>query len=84
MTVLYSLIGHGKTPLSALHTHSCPECTKPRGCMHRRSTQLEGQGTPRDKGRHSGFPSHVLESKKAIHSVEFLSPEQKPLGWAGG
>ena len=44
---------------------------------NRRSTQLEGQGTPRDKGRHSGFPSHVLESENAVHSVGFLSPEQK-------
>ena len=32
-------------------------------CIHRRSMQLEGQGTPRNKGRHSGFSSHVLESK---------------------
>ena len=67
----------GRTPLSALHTHSCSECPIPRGCIHRRSTQLEGQGTPRDKGRHSGFPSHAIESERQFTQLDSFRLKKK-------
>ena len=40
---------------------------------------VEGQGTPRarDKGRHSGFPSHVLESEKHFTQWNSFRPNKK-------